>query len=154
MSDFTRFLINYKEEEKGKKAETEGLKEEWIKAVSEFQDQIIGWLEEPVSLGLVIFNQPEIEIAEERFGKYKTTELILNFSPSGVNVEVKPIARFIVGAIGRIDIFSNKGRYKVVRKNEDNKWYIIEPDETGAEPFKLTPLNEVSLGRILTGLIK
>ncbi len=154
MSEFTRFLVNYQQEAEAEKAKTENLKENWIKTVTEFQDRIIDWLEEPISLGLVTFNQPEIEITEERFGIYTTTELVLNFSPSGTAVEIKPIARFIVGGTGRIDVFSNKGRYKVIKKADNNEWYIVEADDTGAEPFKLTKFNEDSLGRILTELIK
>ena len=154
MSDFTRFLENYQQEAEAEKSRNETLKNDWIKAVADLRDLIIGWLVEPINLGLVTFKQPKIEITEERFGKYTTTELILNFSPSGTAVEIKPIARFIVDAIGRVDIFSNKGRYKIIRKAEDEEWYVVEPDYTGAEPFKLTKLNEDSLGRILTELIK
>ena len=153
MSELTHFLRNYQQEEEGKKVETDKLKEEWVKAVGEFQNRIIGWLTEPISLSLVTFTQPKIEITEDRFGKYEVEELELVF-PGNKRVIFEPKARFIVGGQGRVDVHNLRETWKLIRKSAKEGWFLVAPESGQGTGFKLVEFDEQRFEYLLKKLLK
>ena len=140
MSSLVEFLKErkYLREESAKRRQE--LLEEWTEALSKLFDKIEKWLEPAKREGLDL-KRCEVEISEEPLGTYRAPALEIRFAD--ITVRLEPIARMVLGAYGRIDIYSPLGIHKLVRLNmEGNKWYLIlsEPDEK--RPFTKEALED------------
>lgn len=121
MSDLNDFLQKKLEEKTKKEFNAEEEKKKWINSVNEILSNIKSWLDEPVKNKLVEVTDEEIEINEELLGKYKIKSLIIRSLWD--TIYIRPIGRMILGAIGRIDILSTKGKYSILL-TIDNGWIV------------------------------
>ncbi|ETI89118.1 MAG: hypothetical protein Q607_CBUC00182G0098 [Clostridium butyricum DORA_1] len=121
MSDLNDFLKKKLEEKTKKEFNAEEEKKKWITSADEIINNIRKWVEEPVKNNLVELIDEEVEINEERLGKYKINSLAIRSLWD--TVYIRPIGRMILGAIGRIDILSTKGKYSILL-TVDNGWVV------------------------------
>lgn len=121
MSDLNDFLKKKLEEKTKKEFNAEEEKKKWITSSDEIINNIRKWVEEPVKNNLVELIDEEVEINEERLGKYKINSLAIRSLWD--TVYIRPIGRMILGAIGRIDILSTKGKYSILL-TVDNGWVV------------------------------
>ncbi|QAT40531.1 hypothetical protein [Clostridium sp. JN-9] len=121
ISDLNDFLQKKLEEKTKKEFNAEEEKKKWINSVNEIVSNIKSWLDEPVKNKLVEVTDEEIEINEELLGKYKIKSLIIRSLWD--TIYIRPIGRMILGAVGRIDILSTKGKYSILL-TIDNGWIV------------------------------
>lgn len=121
MSDLNDFFKKKLEEKTRKEFNAEEEKKKWINNINEIINNVRRWLEEPIKNNLVEIIDDKIEINEELLGKYKAPSLAIRSLWD--TVYIKPIGRMILGAIGRIDILSTKGKYSILL-TADNNWVV------------------------------
>jgi hypothetical protein len=91
-------------------------KEEWIKEVETFLEQIKYYFEKYKD---IVIHKQLLTINEEYLGSYKTNKLIVKFNND--TVTFTPIGRNIIGAKGRIDMEGKAGKVKFVLVKESMK---------------------------------
>lgn len=129
MSSLVEFLKERRNLREESAKRRQDLLEEWKEALNGLFDKIEQWLEPAKKEGLDL-ERHEVEISEERLGTYRAPALEIRFADIAVRFE--PIARMVLGAYGRVDVYSPLGAHKLVRLDmKGNKWYLIfrEPDE-------------------------
>jgi hypothetical protein len=104
--------------------------EMWLAAVDTLLKQLRTWLAD------VEANQ--ISITEETTGAYTVPALTLTVPNTGKKVRVIPIGRTIIGADGRVDLKSSKGKYVLLYLAEQKKWV----HGVGGHPDDFPVLNE------------
>lgn len=128
MNDLMEKLLNEKERADDiENAEKEDIKE-WIQSVNNLYAEIEKWLGEEKKAGLVKIHTNKIYLLYTNIkGDYEITRLSLEFP--GDYIFVEPIERYVLGAIGRIDIYKRKNpikKFTLLRMEDDKKWYILE----------------------------
>lgn len=121
MSDLNDFLKKKLNEKTKTEFNADEEKKKWINSVNEIFSNIRIWVEEPIKNNLVEIIDEEVEINEERLGKYKISSLAIRSLWD--TVYIRPIGRMILGAIGRVDILSTKGKYSILL-TVDKGWIV------------------------------
>lgn len=127
MSDLAKFLRSKKRMVKQRKQRQTELLKRWQRSIEDLIGTIESWVSPAISEGLKV-QRDEVQIEEEDLGKYKLPALKMRFD--GIRVEVKPVARFVLGAQGRVDIVSPLGVFYLLRfENADAEggveWYLV-----------------------------
>lgn len=141
MADLAEFFRKKKEAIAQLESNREGLLEEWLEALSQLYAQLERWLEPAQAEGLKI-RRYEKEITEYELGNYKAPALELSFGLETVHLE--PVARFIVGGAGRVDMDSPRGIFKLIRDPATRGWFLVRKTLADAEP-----LNEDSFATLI-----
>ena len=94
------------------------VKEEWIKTVNNLFQNIDTWVAEDVREGLLEVKKQNVKIEEEGIGTYKIQSITLKAGRD--MVEIRPIARIILGGKGRVDLIKDAGRAVVVHKSTED----------------------------------
>ena len=94
------------------------IRDEWLALLAQLRDTITQWVQEDKWL----VDEQQKTITEDKLGTYTTCELHVR-SPQG-NLIVEPVARFVAGAEGRVDIsaFPTLHRFLLIRK--DGRWQL------------------------------
>ncbi len=95
-------------------------RQQWSQLVSEFCDQVRGWAEEA---GWQV-TRKTLDRTEEVLGTYEVPMLIIQTATRAVMVE--PVARMIMGATGRIDVYAYPTLFRVMllRSGASGEWRI------------------------------
>ncbi|WP_404405178.1 hypothetical protein [Jeotgalibacillus malaysiensis] len=129
MSEFSEFLREKNEMSKAKEIQWEQVKSEWIQTVEDFMEELSGWVEDERQKGLVKIEKTQVKLTEEELGAYAVSSLKMRVGKTTVNVT--PIARLVVGATGRIDVFGEFSRY-IVLDHKDRGWIYRKEGQGGA----------------------
>ncbi len=78
------------------------IKENWVQALNEFTSQVKKWLSKHSQTGLLSIEEQFIEKEEEHIGRYVAPMLII--AEANNIIEIRPVGRFAIGAIGRVDM--------------------------------------------------
>lgn len=132
MADLAEFFRKKKETIAQLESDREELLKEWLEALSKLYDQLERWLKPAQSEGLKI-RRYQKEITEYDLGTYQASALEISFGPRTVHFE--PVARFIVGGIGRVDIDSPRGIFKLIRDPDTREWFLVRTTLAKAEPL-------------------
>ena len=129
MAQLTEFLKKRKNEQSQKNIDVSKTKRQWLDALNSFFAMIKEWLNEPCAQGLIEMHDDKVFITEELFGKYAAPSLIIRTEWAIINIE--PMARFVVGAQGRINMSSTNGiscilLYKTDSTFADNQWLYFD----------------------------
>ena len=146
MSELSDFLKGKNEEHKRQQINFHEIREQWLANVAEFMKNIKSWIAASQAEGLLKVREYEIEINEENLRNYKVTALELIVGDE--KIQITPVGRMIIGAIGRIDISSSYNKFIVLQK-EENEW-IFRNDQS-KEKFK--PFTENDFVAILKELV-
>ncbi len=94
------------------------VRDEWLDLLAQLTNTIKQWVQENEWL----VAEQQKTITEDKLGTYTTCELHVR-SPQG-NLIVEPVARFVAGAEGRVDIsaFPTLHRFLLIRK--DGRWQL------------------------------
>ncbi len=113
--------------------ESEGAKmlQDWLEVLGKLNKQLIEWLGAATHEGLAIKPYSK-EIAEERLGTYQAPALEVTFG--GIKMRVEPVARFVVGGYGRVDIDSRRGIFKLIL-DDKGAWLLVRRSLADAEPL-------------------
>jgi hypothetical protein len=131
MGKLTEFLKEKREKDEIVKKTRKQVIDEWLVEIENLFAKIAGWLTESIDEGLVRLEKSRITIIEQNIAKYFTNTLVI-FAGNRILTCV-PVARFVIGARGRVDIGSNKGKVSLLLMDDD--WFIRRP---GGEIEKLT----------------
>jgi len=95
-------------------------RQRWVQTVRSFCDQVTQW---SAAQGWPVATS-ELELTEETLGTYSVPELNIQTQHGAVVVE--PVARVVMGAVGRIDLFAYPTLFRVMllRSTQDGRWLI------------------------------
>ncbi len=99
------------------------IKKDWLSALEKLMTQIKQWVSDPQWKEITSIKEHYAEKEEEYLGNYKVPVLFI----SGKNslVEVRPVGRFAIGAIGRVDIILNKNCFSLLYSSRKG-WICLE----------------------------
>ena len=117
MDSLTAFL---KKKNSGKKIEWKKAKSEWKKNINILYENIRDWLSDAANNNLLEIQEKTIQLSEEHLGQYKVP--CLTIKTSGDTVSINPVGRLIIGAQGRFDIGSVKGRVIFLYLSKEKGW--------------------------------
>lgn len=132
-SELMDFFNEKQEKENKEKVDWDKEKQEWLKNIALFNEQISKWLEEPLKNKLIKCSLEDIEVNEYLMGTYKVPALTIQ---SGKDVVYfKPIGKLVLGFNGRIDMVSYSDSKPLVYIN-DKGWFLFEQTKTrDLKPF-------------------
>ena len=116
------FVEEKKRRAKEEKIDWEKRKQEWIDEVGKLYRMIENWLKD-IDIRI---KYEDIELFEEKLGKYKMKKMILDVG--GEKVELTPIGTIIIGAKGRVDIEGPRGKVKILLVPKDAEGPRIRVD--------------------------
>ena len=101
------------------------VREEWVSCCATLVAQISDWLAPLQIQQLLDTHAEKIVIFEEQLGEYEVDSLRIVFLESDV-LKIKPIARFIIGAKGRIDILAGGTSLTMLLATESGDWLFAK----------------------------
>lgn len=149
-NDLVSFLKQQKEKEALRGIDPEVDVKEWKSDVANLVAKIAGWLREASQQGLVNLEEKVVPIQEEPLGELFLQSLRIH-APRGRVVSVQPIARYVVGGEGRVDLLNGPRRVTLVRL-KDHNWAIArtEPNQIG---YHVDALSEQTFAEALKDLL-
>jgi len=145
-SGFTDFLGKKKVEYQQAEADWNKIKNEWIQQLNDFMKRIDDWFEAQEKNDIFSIKKSSLIIREEYLGEYKVPSRELTIGKE--KVIIHPVGRLIIGAKGRIDIYSSYEKYILLYLNDRGWVYRKETDKGQFQDF-----SEVNFGRILEDLL-
>lgn len=140
-------LLRQKKSEQEEAVDWKVVKKNWIHSLSALMRQIEEWVEPLVREKLIKIKETKIKLTEEYFGTYNVTSLTITAAPHVV--EIRPAARVIIGAKGRVDMI-NGAKKIMLLVNEKDQWRIA----VRAQKIRTLPLNEESFLGALKELLQ
>ncbi|MCL6642387.1 MAG: hypothetical protein K6T71_03580 [Candidatus Bipolaricaulota bacterium] len=132
MSELAEFFRKKREGVAQLESHKEKMLGEWLEALNSLIRQLEQWLEPALAEGLKI--EPyQKEITEYDLGTYQAPALEVSFGSRKMRIE--PVARFIVGGTGRVDIDSSRGIFKLIRDPATGSWFLVRRTLAEAEPL-------------------
>lgn len=98
------------------------IKEDWVLALDKLMNQIKQWISEGEH-EVIHASKVFIEKFEDHIGNYIAPMLVV--TRENVNVEIRPIGRFAIGAVGRVDMTNNKRSYTLLFSKRKG-WISLE----------------------------
>lgn len=125
--------------------ETQQVKAEWLETVQAFCDEVSGW---SLARGWQVSRRP-VEIVEEMLGAYEVPSLTVRTETGAVVLE--PVARMVMGAAGRIDLYAYPSLFRVMllRVGDRGEWYV----RTDSGIRLREPWNEETFASLVEDLI-
>lgn len=116
----------------------------WERSISQLCRLVAEWVLPYEKDGLISSVVTPFNVKEEPFGEYVVHSLVLQ--AGNAKILLRPVARFVSGATGRVDMFTQgRGgldeRYRLLRKSyddEEDRWAIIKPLNKQTALDKLT----------------
>jgi len=147
-SDLVGFLKEQKEQEGREGFDRDG--REWMTDVLNLIRQIEGWLSEPAKQQLVNLEEFGFAAHEEPLGEQHLTGLKIH-APKGRLIIVQPVARFVIGGEGRVDLLSGPRRVSLLRTKE--RTWLVARSEPNQVAYHVEPLDEALFSEILKDLL-
>lgn len=125
MSELTDFLRVKKD--KNQEIDYGKIKSDWLADIQSFYARVKQWLHEPISEKLLSIKEGVADINEEHLGPYQAPALFISTEWSSVSLV--PVARFVVGAQGRIDMKSTQGLGAILLHLEEadgKHWFLLD----------------------------
>jgi hypothetical protein len=106
----------------------------WRKRLQQLYTDIRQWCQQ-LPGGATIIEEPLL-LREERSGQYEATRLVV--TSNGQTLRVEPVASWVVGAAGRVDVKGIGGPFILLLSDENGGWFYL-PDRS---PINTIPLTE------------
>lgn len=133
--------------------------ETWRSSVIWLEDQIAQWLAEYEKDGTLSLTHEGIALDEELLGAYQSQGLKIVIGP--IVVRVRPVARMIIGGVGRVDMYregrsSDGERVLFIRLDQDkvDTWAVRRPKGSGPRIPDIEALTKESFESMLDMLLK
>ena len=136
MADLKTFLKEKAEERRARKPETDAVRDEWVAAIEALLTQMKEWLREADEEGILTIEPKTYRLREETLGLYEAPGMTIALG--GYEIEVKPIARFVVGphsneggyhvirADGRVDLTNGYDKYRLYHVKKEGRWKVVD----------------------------
>lgn len=118
---------------------------EWLSSLDDLYQTVEGYLSDYKRDGRVDTTYSLIDINEDYIGSYKAKRLLITIGSK--NITLVPVARFVIGSMGRVDIEGSAGRSRLVRVGESVKGVkvtvtVLSPGDAApkAQPQKKEPI--------------
>jgi hypothetical protein len=105
-----------------KPAEAARIRDEWLSAIDGLREQVRGWAEQQ---GWRV-TQAEREVTEDEIGTYKVAALEID-APQG-ELMLEPIARFVGGAEGRVDLSVWPSLFRVMLLRDSSRQWVVHTE--------------------------
>jgi hypothetical protein len=109
---------------------------EWRSAVADLIAKIEGWLADAKSENLVVMTRELAWLHEAQLGQYQVTLLTVQL-PGQQVLTVRPVARFVLGAEGRVDVTVGPRSAMLVR-DKGGRWLLARQTPPALRPIALT----------------
>ena len=119
-------------------------RKEWLDALDSFFVQVRAWLVEAEEKNLIRIHAGKIKITEETLGTYSVPYVEVKIGTKAIRL--RPIGATIIGADGRVDMETPKGKYLLLYLADRNQWV----HGFGKQPERFPVLTE----ELFTELIK
>jgi hypothetical protein len=121
----------FEQDKEQEAAENQKIKEDWIAALLELMKQLKGWT---VELTKDWENDPgrgmppcaidsTVERHEEYLGKYYAPMMVITSEDH--TVEIRPVGRFAIGAIGQVCMTNNRQAVNILYSKRKG-WFVME----------------------------
>ena len=148
MSELSAFLRKKKADLQENEIRWDIVRQEWLETLKKFYDTIKLWLSEEKREGLLEIEDRVVTLNEEYLGSYQAPAL--EIKALGQVISLKPVGRLIIGAQGRVDMESYKGKERFLFLSPEQGWAVLE--ERGKKTF--TSLTKEVFEEILKGLLE
>jgi len=146
-SDFTELLEKKRQQIEKNSAASKRRLGRWRMALGELGMKLSKWLDVPVRKKVVTLERSQKEIFEEALGSYSVT--VWTVTIGGRRIVVEPIATYVVGSFGRVDVVGPAASFRLVREKDDGHWSLVDP----SDPRITTPLTQEVFERIILAAI-
>lgn len=143
MASFREFLDRTQKQQDPENKRTER-RREWVAAVERLIEQLVAWVKEIDSAGLLIVDPFRLRQTEMGLGAYEVQAFTIRLDDT--IIQIRPVARFVVGTVklpdgkerkaqGRVDVTDGVRRYTLYRTlgEEGERWYIVDEASNTAE---------------------
>jgi hypothetical protein len=124
--------------------------EEWKAEIETLYSRIEGWLSEMKDPPRI--TRRPITINERISGPYSVDELFIE-GESG-QLAVRPVARWVLGADGRVDLIGTEGPEMLIRLRERDGWYYLAPRFPFVGTADLRPLDGESFRKLVGAFLQ
>jgi hypothetical protein len=128
----SEFLRQQKDQQQQSNMSAAEVRAEWVEAVRNLVELVQAWLRLERADGLLDLAVTQAQVDEERLGSYEVP--VLEITAAGKVVTMQPVARIIIGGLGRVDLVCGPKRRLLVR-NAEKLWFVSsrEPRDKGQE---------------------
>jgi hypothetical protein len=99
----------------------------WRMALGELGMKLTKWLDLPVKKHVVTLSRSPKEIIEELLGPYSVQKWTVTIGDRRVVFD--PIATYVVGSYGRVDVIGPAASFKLIREKDDGHWSLVDPSD-------------------------
>jgi hypothetical protein len=146
-NNFTRQLEKKKQEIEKNSVASKRRLGRWRMALGELGFKLSKWLDAPIKKQVVTLARNRKEIVEELLGSYPVNTWIVTIG--GRRVVFDPIATYVVGGFGRVDVVGPAASFKLIREKDDGHWSLVDP----SDPRLAIPLTKEVFEKILLAAI-
>ncbi|MCX7751179.1 MAG: hypothetical protein N2320_06575, partial [Candidatus Bipolaricaulota bacterium] len=131
--------------DKKKQAQTEDrrqqeARDQWLADLRALLDQLKTWLEPATQEGLMV-EEYDHTVREGLLGTYNAPALKLSFGTT--ETHIVPVARYVVGGTGRVDVEFPGGRILLIRQGVEGQWMVVPEDRIGKKPLNEETFSEI-----------
>lgn len=133
--------------------------ETWRASVLWLEQRVSDWLVEYEKDGTLSFSWEGFVLQEELLGSYQSQGLNIHVGP--ITIRIRPVARIIIGGVGRVDMYregrpSDEERVLFVRLNAEKTdvWALRRPKASVTRSPDLEPLTKSTFEAALELLLK
>ena len=130
----------------------EKVREEWVSQCATLMAKITDWLAPLQMQKLLDTRSEKIVIFEEQIGEYEIDALRIVFVDS-VILKIKPTARFIIGARGRIDVLTGGTSLIMLLATESGDWLFAKRNVQYGK-FETWPFNKDTFDEFLSQFLE
>ncbi len=132
--------------------EREARRAAWQTALVNLTRQIGSWVDAAGAAtdGLIAVQPCEESIVERYLAEYQAAGVRLQF-PSREEIHFRPVATYVLGADGRVDVEGAGGAAKLVWNRSDDSWQIAELTPVGT--WRRRPLTEEVFWELVADLL-
>ncbi|MHC4663822.1 MAG: hypothetical protein ACYS8W_19340 [Planctomycetota bacterium] len=146
MDDLAEFLKHKKTEEKSGKTQLKNIREKWVGTIHSLFQTILEWIKKAEDEKLINVYKHNIQLSEKNIGRYAVDKLELIVLDRQIIIE--PIARFIEGCDGRVDIYHGYENFRLLYSGKNDSWQIEDRKDQGYRK-PLTRENFIELLKVL-----
>lgn len=108
----------------------------WRLALGELGIKLQKWLDDPVRKQIVTIEKVKKDISEELAGTYEVHGWLVKLGTKTVHFD--PVATYVVGSYGRVDVKGPAGTFRLIREKDDGHWSVVD----AANPTTTYPLTK------------
>ena len=147
-----KILKEKRKQQEASKVDHQQIREAWIISCSNLMTTISNWLRPLQNQQLLEIKSESIPIFEDQLGEYEVVALQVVFLQSEV-MKIRPVARFIIGARGRIDISAGGTLLVMVLAKQPDEWVFAKRNIQRGE-FETWPFNKDTFDEFLSQFLE